>query len=271
MDTRAKLPVILVLILMLFFFAAATCGFYLYHKEHLKNIALETRIEELDSKYKISEAKFLEAQKVLSSLEVKLREATTQVNDLTNELNQERVSKVEASSNLDQIKSDLEDLKKIRLDLEDKLQQAQDEVAAMQNKLVTLGSEKDELEAKVKELEAESQGVELGKIVVTPDAATAKLKAKKPEEEKKGIAKVLPEKPVEGKILVVNKEYNFVVINLGSKDGVGIGQVFSIYRGNSYIGDIKVEKLHDSMAAAGFTSEDIRDKVKEGDKVVKKG
>jgi hypothetical protein len=49
-----------------------------------------------------------------------------------------------------------------------------------------------------------------------------------------------------------------------------MGQVFSIYSGESYIGDVKVEKLHDSMAAAGFMSEDLNNKVKEGDKVVKK-
>ncbi len=70
--------------------------------------------------------------------------------------------------------------------------------------------------------------------------------------------------------MVVNKEYNFVVINLGSKDGVSLGDMFTLVRGKSSIGDIKVEKLHDSMSAAGFISEDLKNKVREGDKVVKK-
>jgi hypothetical protein len=74
----------------------------------------------------------------------------------------------------------------------------------------------------------------------------------------------------EGKVLVVNNDYNFIVINLGNKEGVEIGQLFSVYRGNKYIGDVKVEKVHDSMSAAGFVTPDIKDKVNEGDKVVRK-
>jgi len=267
MNSKAKLPVILLIILMLVSFVAASFGFYLYHKEHLKNIELEDRIEELSTRYKISEAKFLEAQKILSTIEVRLKEATAQIDDLTNELKEERESKIESVSYLNQVKSDLEELKAIKSDLEDKLKQTQDEAVSMQDKLGILESEKNELETRVTELEGGLQGVELGKIVVSPESEAGMLKAKGLAGEKKGV----PEKPLEGKILVVNKEYNFAVINLGAKDGIGIDQVFSIYRGNSYIGDIKVEKLHDSMAAAGFISEGISNKVKEGDRVVKKG
>jgi hypothetical protein len=60
------------------------------------------------------------------------------------------------------------------------------------------------------------------------------------------------------------------VINLGTKDGISSGDVFSIYHNNKYVGDAKLEKVHDSMSAAGFLSEDIKDKVSEGDKVVQK-
>jgi hypothetical protein len=60
------------------------------------------------------------------------------------------------------------------------------------------------------------------------------------------------------------------VINLGSKDGVALGNEFAVYRNNKFIGDMKVEKVHDAMAAAGFSSPDMKDKVNEGDKVVQK-
>ena len=75
---------------------------------------------------------------------------------------------------------------------------------------------------------------------------------------------------MEGKVLVVNKEYNFAVISLGSKDGVAVGNTFLVYHDNKSIGEIKVEKLHDSMAAAGFVSQDVKDKIGEGDRVVLK-
>jgi len=60
------------------------------------------------------------------------------------------------------------------------------------------------------------------------------------------------------------------VINLGSKDGVALDDVFYVYHSNKYIGDIKLEKIHDSMAAAGFVSANIKNKIAEGDRVVKK-
>jgi hypothetical protein len=49
-----------------------------------------------------------------------------------------------------------------------------------------------------------------------------------------------------------------------------VGDIFSIYHNNKDIGEVKVEKVHDSMAAAGFSASDIKDKVSEGDKVVQK-
>ena len=75
---------------------------------------------------------------------------------------------------------------------------------------------------------------------------------------------------LEGSVVVVNKEYNFAVINLGSNDGVKSDAVFSIYRNDKYLGDVKVEKVHDAMSAAGFMTEGLKDKVAEGDKAILK-
>ncbi len=91
---------------------------------------------------------------------------------------------------------------------------------------------------------------------------------------KKPAAKEKQEKPapseLAGKVLVVNKDYDFLVINIGSKEGVAVGDIFSVSHNNKYIGDVKIEKLHESMAAAGFVSPEIKAAVSEGDKVTKK-
>lgn len=75
---------------------------------------------------------------------------------------------------------------------------------------------------------------------------------------------------LEGNIIVVNKEFNFAVINLGSKDGVIMGMEFEVYHNNSYIGDVKVEQLHDAVAAAGFLGQTMMAMAHEGDRVVTK-
>jgi DNA repair exonuclease SbcCD ATPase subunit len=258
---------------MLIFLSAAATGFYLYQKEHAKNIVLEEQIEELNIKQKITEAKFLEAQKVISTLEEKIKESTAQIDDLNNEISREKASREDVLSSLEQTRQEIEQQKALRLDLENKLSQAQNDIKSMQGKLAAMDSDKVDLELKIKDLEEKSEGVELGKIVVNSEPAKAgnPKGKKKTAEVKVNKEAVSAEKRSEGKVLVVNKEYNFVVIDLGSKNGVSLGQVFSIYHENNNIGDVKVEKLHDSMSAAGFISEDTKAKVKEGDRVVKKG
>ena len=102
------------------------------------------------------------------------------------------------------------------------------------------------------------QRVELGTIVVGEDGMPAA-----DQEQWQPVPGAL-----EGQILVVNKEYNFAVVNLGVKNGVNVNNVFAVYSQGQYIGDIKVEKVHESMSAANFVTPGIKDKILEGDKVV---
>ncbi|PIQ86756.1 MAG: hypothetical protein COV73_04210, partial [Candidatus Omnitrophica bacterium CG11_big_fil_rev_8_21_14_0_20_43_6] len=142
------------------------------------------------------------------------------------------------------------------------------------------------LEEKIKNLEAGAANVELGKVVVNPevDQPAVEAAAVQPEAAQPAAApEAKPAKPVksakkekplvaqgqEGKVLIVNKEFNFVVINLGSKDKVGVGDEFLISRSGKPIGDIKVEKVHEFMSAAGF-SEELKNAIKENDKVTQK-
>lgn len=63
---------------------------------------------------------------------------------------------------------------------------------------------------------------------------------------------VRPSKELEGKVLVVNNEFHFVVIDLGRKDGVSVGNEFVIYQGSEVIGKVQVEKVYDAMSTASI-------------------
>jgi len=268
MDSRAK---IIVLIIAIFISISVAFGaFYLFQREHSRNIVLEATLDELTIKQKASDAKLLEAQKSLSALESKLKDTNSQIDTLNSQLQQEKTAKEEALARIDQMKSDLDQQKESRADLEKKLSKAQDDLRAIQAKLGKIESEKATLESKVKELEAKSD-VELGKIVVSPEAAAVVPVAGKPQAAVPVVKKEEPKAAaLEGKVLVLNKEYNFLVINLGNKDGIAVGDEFAVYHGDKYIGNVKAEKVQDAMTAAGFGSDDLKDKVKEGDKVVRK-
>jgi len=273
MADKLKAPVFILvgLILVSLFFAGAV--FNLLNKERAKNLALQEELEEVKTKQRITQTKLDESKDTISALQAKLQEAEGQVEKLNSQLNQEVSEKQGALGQIEQLKVDLEQQKSIRSDLENQLTQIQKDAQKLKARLDELESKKTELETKIKNLEAQvqqpptEQGVELGKIVVGPSGET-NVPAQSQEigtQEKQVVASSL-----EGKILVVNRDYNFAVINLGSKDGVDIGNIFSVYHDNKYLGDIRIEKVHDSMAAADFVSAQMHDKVNEGDKVVQK-
>ncbi len=261
----SALPLILLIIVVL---ALAGGIFYLYQQERARSLSLQEQLQEVSNKYKIADDELQKVKQYSSGLEVRLRASETKITDITGELQKEKAAKEDALMKLEEITATLEQQKFLRTDLEKKLAQAQEDLKKLQAQLKSLEAKKTELENKLKELSnppaGENQNVELGTIVVTPETATAGTASQSVSKANK------PKAALEGKILVINKEYNFAIINLGNKDGIDTGEVFSVYHGNKYVGDISVEKVHDSMSAAGFTSADLKNKVSEGDKVVSK-
>lgn len=265
MNNRAKAVTLILIVLIIISLSLAGGIYYLFQNEHAKNVSLQSELENAIAKYKKAEAQVADANDKISTLSVQIKENDDKLEALNKELNQEKAAKKDDLAKIDQLTADLDQLKVEKSDLENKLTQAQEDALKVVNKLAELKNQKIELEAKLKDFESKTQGVELGKIVVNQENAPVALN--------QAITQSLAEQPgegKEGKVLVVNRDYNFAVINLGSKDAIDVGDVFSLYHNNKNIGEIKVEKVHESMAAAGFLSVDIKDKVSEGDKVVQK-
>ncbi|MFH1198621.1 MAG: hypothetical protein V1650_00435 [Candidatus Omnitrophota bacterium] len=307
MRNSGKAPIILLIVVIIISLVAAGGVFYLLQKEKMRNTVLQEQLDDVSAKQKITETKLEEAKKTIASLEFKLQEAGAEIEKTKAELATEKTAKEDAMSRADQLGLELDQQKNMKAALEVKFTQAQKDIEDTKIQLKDLSLKKSDLEKKITALEAQMKtpqaprGVELGTVVVTnespvPDASIVKSKQKSvkekpvakekpapketakpaPKEEAKPIVKqdvkpvAAPQAVSEAKVLVINKEYNFAVINLGSKDGVVMGDVFSIYHDNKFVGDVKVEKLHDSMAAAGYTSPDIKGKIVEGDKAVLK-
>jgi hypothetical protein len=268
MRNHGKAATIILFVLIIISFSLAGGLYYLFQKEHERNVSLQSDLEDTITKYKKVESELENTKYKVSNLTLQIKEAQSKLESLNSELKQEKAAKQEALEKTDKLTADLEQLGLLKSDLENKLVQAQEDREKGQSLLKELKSQKSILELKVKELEAKSQGVELGKIVVSPEGASLVTADAFGQ-----IATEKAEKPLtgkEGKVLVINKDYNFVVLSLGSKDGIDIGDIFTVYHNNKRLGEVKVEKVHESMAAAGFSSSDMKEKVNEGDKVVQK-
>jgi len=58
-----------------------------------------------------------------------------------------------------------------------------------------------------------------------------------------------------GRILAVNKPYNFVVVNRGLKDGIQKGMILIASRKGRQVGELEVETTYDKISAAGYKAE----------------
>lgn len=271
MDFKTKSPLILVVGLLIIFLSLAGGAFFLFQQERAKNIALQAQLEDVKTKQRAAESKLQESQRLVSSLEEKVREAELQVETLNNQMDEERAAKEVVLEEAKQLKAEIDKQNSLKTELENKFNQSQKNLEKLQAQVVGLENKRKELEAKARDAEAQqpeeqqaqktappASGVELGKIVVNQEASSGKQEA---GEEKSG----------EGTVLVVNKDYSFAVISLGLREGVAVGDLYSVYHEDKYLGDVKVEKVHDSMSAAGFTATAVKEKIVEGDKVVRKG
>lgn len=297
MADKAKFLSLILIALIVVSLGLAGVLFSSLQKEQAKAAAIQEELNVVKAAKVLTESKLEESKKNISDLEVKLEDKNKYIDALSKELEQQKTEREDALTQIGDLKTDLEQRKASQSDLEAKFAAAQDGEKKLLNELTKLKSQKIELEAQMKELEKRTEYVELGKIVVTPEASSlfgtempdaveeeitsqsqapvmAEVSGVKPAEKTKAetvkAKKTAAASAVEAKVLVVNKDYNFVVINLGSKDGIAVGNVFSLYHANKYIGDVKVEKVHDSMAAAGFISNNIKEQISEGDKAVRK-
>jgi hypothetical protein len=84
-----------------------------------------------------------------------------------------------------------------------------------------------------------------------------------------GEVKVHTGKRFSGSILVVNRRYDFVVIDLGREHGMETDVVLILHRGSKFLGKVMVEKVYARMSAATLMLDWIQGEPQVGDGVKK--
>ena len=119
-----------------------------------------------------------------------------------------------------------------------------------------LTNEKINLEQKVAELQEKQQSVNLDKIVVSPDDSDSF--------NPKQVAKPI----MQGKILVVNKEYSFIVTDIGQDKDIQKGMKFDVMDGPKFLGQVEVDKVYDTMSSAAILPGGKINDMKKGNAIV---
>ena len=248
--------VVLIIILLL----SSTCiGFYLYHLEQRlhKIDKIELDNSRADGQKLQAQLKDVQAQLALSL--DKNKEADQKINNLLDEkdlneglraaLKKENATLKEQIATLDLSKQ------KLKADLDD----AESKLSQFQELLKSSETKSKELEAHLSVL-AETNKNNESKIKDLMAAAAAAAKPVTPAvvpsgsngSDKMELGKIIvkPQNGTQGNILTVDTDAEFVIFNLGLKQGIKPDVLLSVFRGNDYLGDIKATRVQDEMSAA---------------------
>jgi cell shape-determining protein MreC len=142
----------------------------------------------------------------------------------------------------EQLVQELEKERAEKAGLNEKLAQAEDEKGKLRTQLEEIRLAKEALEKKVAAIFAEGE-VTLKRIIVRPS------------------------EPIEGKVIVVESASNIVVTDLGLKDGIKIGDILTVYRGDTFIAKMRVEKSEEDMSAGVVLTEWAKGEIQKEDNV----
>lgn len=195
------------------------------------------------------------------------------MDSLSQELVRERNNKIQIENNSKAIKNEnytlrrqLRGLSERKIDLERKLADLQVKSRSLEdnyNKLQSLLKDKlnqiDELskqadfgrKGKLAEEESKpvSESVELPPIVVHPQQQGSASEGNSQK----------------GEVLLVNKENNFVVVNLGDNSGLKVGDILQVTREDKSIASVEVIQIRRNFSACDIKKEDVPIRV--GDKI----
>ncbi len=292
MNKSGKTLTIFLGVLSALFLSLSGIALYYYTNERKSRESAESTIEQLKDVEAKLQGDLKDTKKQVFVLEEKNKEADGKINDLMDNLELEKSLREEAKKENATLKEALQNesqsKEKIRTDLtqqlnasQEKLTSIESELTTSQNKVSTYETQNQAMQEKIKHLEADLQknppttttaaasdmssasaSSETASASANPNGNLDKIVVAPPETTNKTTP--------EGRVLSVDKENEFLIVNLGEKDGVTPGSFLSVYRGNDYLGDVRISRVQPDMSAADFVPPFSSQKVRKNDQVVAK-
>lgn len=290
MNSAGRVLVVFLVIIAILLISMTAVSIFFFQKEieQRKNTETALEISKKDGAKLTIELEDLKKQKFL--LEDKNKEADDKINSLLDELElegglREEIKKenLVLKEKIDkEVKEKTEINKKLELvtkEAESKLAELTEITKSSQARIVNLEESLQGARQQNKELndqiaklnkEIQEQKVDLPlagtELDVLPAPVTVPPKTENLALEKIVVAPgtTLPE----GRVLSVDSEIEFIIINLGSKDGMAVGTKMSVYRGKDYLGDIKITRVQPDMSAADLIAPFTISLIRKNDQVV---
>ncbi|MFA5388903.1 MAG: hypothetical protein WC312_04015 [Candidatus Omnitrophota bacterium] len=239
-----KIGLVLSVVACVVFAAIAVIGFMGKEREYMKRLIVEDKLaitlkEKRNIEKELESAKTAkeQAESKIIKIEEKFKEISSQFDDVKQKSDYSAAELDEKKAELAKIKVDLDNEKKEKLSISKKLESLQADYDRAKKEASRLAGEKANLEKKVMDLR-EKESVSLDKIVVNPEEQAASARSSKPV--------------MQGKVLVVNKEYSFIVTDIGQDKDVQKGAKFDVMDGSRVLGQVEIDKVYDTMSSAAI-------------------
>lgn len=213
-------------------------------------VSLSTR-----SKVKSYQAEHATVQATLTSTNVAKEKAIAEAKALAEKMTQANTAKEAAESQLTAVKGDAD---KAQADLKDakaKAEAATAELAKLKEATAAAtpapaATPDPEIEKKLKDAEAQLAEKKQIEDALEAKAKDLEARAKALETEKSNRDKGTDRSGLEGKILAVNGGWNFVVLNIGDRQGVSMNSVLLVRRGRGLVARLRVTSVEPATSIA---------------------
>lgn len=269
----AKLLRILIVVLLLFSIASLVLGIMLFNqREALKGRtqvleqATATFAQNIHTEFSVDSIKdYASMQAPLDQLAVQaqnqyeelqntkkdLETTRTELAATRTELESTKTQLAEANTKIGQLNTDLEQTRAELAQTKEQVAQAEQERDALKEDTEELRTAMTQLEEKLRDLEVEHAAVVRERDDLLNKSESGPMV--------KGVA---------GNVLLVNPDWNFVILNVGSQAGLQPAAELLVQRSDRLVGRVRISAVKNQLAVAEIISDWIQSPLQEGDRVI---
>ena len=285
-NPSGKILTVFIVIAAVLLISLTAVSIFFFQQEVEKRKFTEVLLEKTKNNETRLDQDLKETKKQAFLLEEKNKELDERINGYLDDLELEKGLREAMKKENASLKEDFEAERRNTAQFQQQIAQTEEKFAALNEQLKTAQEQNQESQSKAQEFEKKNKELEdklsqigeevdqkssdqLAKDQLAKDQLT---KAIDNVDKEVNLDKIVvgPEAPPEGRILSVDADTEFVIVNLGTKDGIGMGNVMAVYRGKEYLGDIKITRVQSEMSAADFIPPFSSRKVRKNDQVVLK-
>ena len=260
--------VALVLGMMLFFKRDVLKGRTQKNEQAIVKIAQNLHVENFDAAQFAEQIKNYETmQAPLDGIAVNAENRYEELQNTKKDLDSTRVDLAKTKTDLESTKTTLKETEAKVTELTDTIASKDAEIAQANGRVTQLQQDKANLQTQIDDLntqlvKSEEEMRDLQDQVATLDKIIKDLDKNTP-----GAVVNVPQ-GLAGKIMVVNPDWNFVILDIGTDQKLATGADMMVHRGDRLIGKVHVSSVQKNMAIAEIMREWQQSPVSEGDNVL---